>query len=91
MMKNLLPDRVELALLAAMALVCTLIVSHRPAMDLWMAMLTVPLFVVSAVMGLRRNWRETEADQDDGLIAVPERCKVPSAEHATSPHTTTDR
>lgn len=60
-MKNLLPDRVELAVLGAMALICTLIVGHGPAMDLWTAMMTVPLFIASAVMGLRRNWRLAEA------------------------------
>jgi len=64
-MKHLLPDRVELAAMAAMALGCALIVYYRPAVDLWMAAMAVPLFIVSSLMGLRRNWRETDVPRDN--------------------------
>ena len=72
-MKNLLPDRVELAMLGAMALAAALIVGNGPAVDLWTATLAVPLFIASAVMGLRRNWRLAEAAAEAPADESPER------------------
>ena len=60
-MKNLLPDRVELSVLAAMAVVCASAVQTGPKADLWLAVLSIPLFITAAVMGLRRNWRIADA------------------------------
>ena len=66
-MKHLLPDRVELSLMGALALLCALVVAHGVNADYLLAILAVPLFVASAVMGLRRNWKladESSAKQD---------------------------
>lgn len=60
-MKHLLPDRVELTVLTVMAVVCALVAGSAPQADLWLAVLSVPLFIAAAVMGLRRNWRTADA------------------------------
>ncbi len=62
-MKQLLPDRVELSILAVMALLCAGVVSEGVNPDYLLAVLAIPLFITSAVMGLRRNWRLTEAPE----------------------------
>jgi hypothetical protein len=64
-MKSLLPDRVELAVLSALALLCALVAGRSSQADLWLAALSVPLFITAAVMGLRRNWRLAEARQTE--------------------------
>lgn len=46
-----------------MALVCALVVGTGSEADLWLAVLSVPLFITAAVMGLRRNWRLSDARQ----------------------------
>jgi thiamine transporter ThiT len=62
-MKHLLPDRVELSVLAALALVCALVVELGVNADYLLALLAIPLFITSAVMGLRRNWKLADAQQ----------------------------
>jgi hypothetical protein len=52
-----LPNRVELAIFAAMALVCAVVVTLIPKHDYAMMFASMPLFAVSAVMGFRRNER----------------------------------
>jgi hypothetical protein len=65
-MRRLLPSRVELAIFAALAVVCTGVVStFRPGEhDLGLAALAAPIFLIAAVMGLRRSpvWTE-DADE----------------------------
>lgn len=52
-----LPSRIELGIFAFMALACTAIVAFVPKHDYAMMFASMPLFAVSAVMGLRRNER----------------------------------
>jgi hypothetical protein len=54
-MKHLMPGRVELAILLTAAVTCTLVVALSPVFDLTMAGVAVPLFLVSGLLGLRRN------------------------------------
>jgi hypothetical protein len=54
-MKHLMPGRVELAILLTAAVTCTLVVALSPIFDLTMAGVAVPLFLVSGLLGLRRN------------------------------------
>jgi len=54
-MKRLLPDRTEIMIFAAMAVVCSVIVACLPARDLGLSALAMPLFVTAAMMGVRRN------------------------------------
>jgi hypothetical protein len=56
-MRDRLPNRIELGIFAFMALVCTAIVALVPKHDYAMMFASMPLFAVSAVMGLRRNQR----------------------------------
>ena len=65
-MRNLLPGRMELAVLGTIAVLCTGIVgvgSIPP--DLMLPLLAMPVFVIAAVMGLRRSplWVEQAADE----------------------------
>lgn len=54
-MKHLMPGRVELAILFTAAVTCTLVVAFSPIFDLTMAGVAVPLFLMSGLLGLRRN------------------------------------
>jgi hypothetical protein len=56
-MKRYLPGRVELAMLAAMALVCTVVAGLIESRDVALAFLTVPVFFTASILGLRKNWR----------------------------------
>jgi hypothetical protein len=56
-MRDRLPNRIELGIFAFMALVCTAIVALVPKHDYAMMFASMPLFAVSAVMGLRRSER----------------------------------
>ncbi|MGB7157830.1 MAG: hypothetical protein WBD40_07175 [Tepidisphaeraceae bacterium] len=65
-MKSLLPGRTELAILAALAVLCAGIVgTEMIPHDLMLAMLAMPIFVIAAVMGLRRSpqWGEPAAEE----------------------------
>ncbi len=59
-MKNLIPGRVELMILLAAAVTCTVVVAVSPIFDLTMAGVAVPLFFLSGLLGLRRNARLAE-------------------------------
>ena len=67
-MRRLLPSRVELMIFAGLAVFCAAIVSvfKVDMHDLGFAMLGGPIFLVAAVMGLRRSpvWMAEEADED---------------------------
>ena len=52
---NRIPGRIEFAIFALMAVTCAAVVSLFPRHDYAMMFAAMPLFLVSAVMGLRRN------------------------------------
>jgi hypothetical protein len=54
-MKNRLPRTRELAIFAAMALICTLIVAIIGKHEVGFAVMGAPVFFVGAMMGLRRS------------------------------------
>jgi hypothetical protein len=56
-MRDRLPNRFELGIFAVMALLCAVVVALVPKHDYAMMFASMPLFAVSAVMGLRRNER----------------------------------
>jgi hypothetical protein len=66
-MRRLLPSAVELAIFATLALLCTAFVSRMNAgsHDLGFAALAGPVFLVAAVMGLRRSpvWTMSISDE----------------------------
>ena len=53
-MKNRFPRRQELFALIALSLLCTLIVTLTGKNDVGLAVLGAPVFLVAALMGLRR-------------------------------------
>jgi hypothetical protein len=59
-MKKLIPGKVELAILSCAAITCTVVVAVSPVFDLTMAGVAMPLFLMSGIMGLRRNARLAE-------------------------------
>ena len=68
-MRHLLPSGVEVMIFAALAVLCTGIVSvfQVNTHDLGLAALGGPIFLVAAVMGLRRSpiWSMDADDSDD--------------------------
>ena len=68
-MRRLLPSRVELAIFAALAVVCATIVAmfHPQKMDLGFAAFAGPIFLFAAVMGLRRSpaWTIVPTEESD--------------------------
>jgi hypothetical protein len=68
-MRRLLPSRVELAIFAAVAIVSAVFVhAFQPSTsDLRFAALACPIFLVAAVMGLRKSptWTGVSADEAD--------------------------
>jgi hypothetical protein len=54
-MKLHIPGPVELCIFVAMALICTLVVHLSPQRDTALFACTLPVFVVAALLGLRRN------------------------------------
>jgi hypothetical protein len=72
-MKSLLPNRTELVIFGAMAVLCTGIVGVGSIpQDLMFPLLSIPVFIVCAVMGLRRSpqWAEPAIDDaDDDQVA----------------------
>ncbi len=62
---SLLPNRIEIAIFATLAVILAGVVQTGAATDghdLMLAMLAMPLFVTAAVMGLRRSpqWADPE-------------------------------
>jgi hypothetical protein len=68
-MRRLLPSRVEFAIFATLAVLCAAVVGlFRPATsDLGFAALAGPIFLVAAVMGLRRSpaWTIVPSEEAD--------------------------
>jgi hypothetical protein len=56
-MRRLLPSKTETAIFAALAIICAVIVSMGGAPDVRLALLSMPVFLAAALMGLRRNQR----------------------------------
>jgi hypothetical protein len=54
-MKRLLPGRVELGVLLTLALVATLAASLMSRADVALFLVSMPLFFVATLMGLRRS------------------------------------
>jgi hypothetical protein len=66
-MRSLLPSRTELAIFGAIAVLCTGIIGAGSIPhDLMLPLLSIPVFVVAAVMGLRRSPQWAEPAGDDG-------------------------
>lgn len=68
-----LPKPVEIALFAAMAMVCAAVVLASPKHDSALFFAAVPLFLVCAMMGYRRNeqqarLREVEVAEAEELV-----------------------
>ena len=67
-MRSLLPSRTELAILGTLAVLCTGIAGTGTIPhDLMLAMLAMPIFVIAAVMGLRRSpqWADSVTDDSE--------------------------
>ena len=66
-MRRLLPSRVEIAIFATLAILCAALVgAFTPTTsDLRFAALAGPVFLVAAIMGLRRNPAFQIADVED--------------------------
>jgi hypothetical protein len=54
-MKRLLPGRVELGVLVVLAVLATLAASLMSRADVALFLVSMPLFFVATLMGLRRN------------------------------------
>ncbi len=54
-MKRLLPSRTELAILTTAAILCAAIAGSSESRDVILSLMAIPLFIVSALMGLRRS------------------------------------
>jgi len=52
---NRIPGRIEFAIFALMAVTCAAVVSLFPRHDYAMMFAAMPIFLVAAIMGLRRN------------------------------------
>ena len=66
-MRSLLPSRTELAIFGCLAVLCTGIVGIGSIpQDLMLPLLSIPVFVIAAVMGLRRSpqWAEPVGLED---------------------------
>ena len=67
-MRSLLPSRTELAIFGTIAVLCTGIIgADAIPTDLMFPLLAMPVFVIAAIMGLRRSpqWADPAA-ADDG-------------------------
>lgn len=54
-MKRLIPDRVEVAIFATVAILGAAIVSLTTAQDIGLSVMSVPIFIAAALMGMRRS------------------------------------
>ena len=68
-MRRLLPSRVELAIFATLALICTALVAllQPGTHDLGFAAMAGPIFLFAACLGLRRSpaWTATDDEADE--------------------------
>jgi maltodextrin utilization protein YvdJ len=68
-MKRLLPSLTEVAVLATFSILCAAIASFSSALDLALAGLSLPIFIVAAVMGLQRHVRNNVQPQTVVVVA----------------------
>jgi hypothetical protein len=68
-MKRYLPGRVELAMLATMALVCSVVAAMMDSRDVALALLTFPVFLTASILGLRKNWRFQDMARESAVDA----------------------
>jgi uncharacterized membrane protein len=61
-MKRLIPRRTEFFILVAMAMVCAVVASLTLKEDAALAVGSVPLFVASCLLGMRRNGQLSRRD-----------------------------
>lgn len=59
-MRHLLPCQAEVAIFATMAILCAAIADVGQAPDLGLSLLSIPIFISAAVMGLCRHWQLTD-------------------------------
>jgi hypothetical protein len=62
-MKRYLPGKTELLALAALALICALIVANLESRDAGLSLLAFPLFIIAAVLGLWKSGRLRGVDE----------------------------
>jgi hypothetical protein len=62
-MRRYLPGRIELCALAALAMLCTIIVANLEARDAGLSLLAFPLFIIAAVLGLWKSGRLRGVDE----------------------------
>jgi hypothetical protein len=67
-----LPKPVEIALFAAMALICAAVVLACPKRDSALFFASVPLFLICAIMGFRRNEQNLRAAEVEAEAEVEE-------------------
>ena len=60
-MRHLLPRRKELGIFAVIAVLCAAIVLRSGAHDLGLSLLSIPIFISAAMMGMRRHERLSAA------------------------------
>jgi hypothetical protein len=61
-MKRYLPGRVELGMFAVLALICAAIVASIESPDAGLSLLSFPVFLFAAIMGLWKSGRLRGAD-----------------------------
>jgi hypothetical protein len=62
-MKRYLPGRVELLVLASLAIICSVILANLEARDAGLSLLAFPLFIFAAVLGLWKSGRLRGVDE----------------------------
>jgi len=71
-MRRLLPSRVEVMIFATLAVLCSIVVAafHPNTSDLRFAALACPVFLIAAVMGLRRSpaWTIAPGEEPDDEV-----------------------
>ena len=75
-MRRLLPDRTELAVFAVLALVCATIVTQTGIQDLGLSLMSIPLFVFSAILGMKRSGQWDHVQQKP--VAEPVETEEPT-------------
>jgi uncharacterized membrane protein YoaK (UPF0700 family) len=64
-MRRYLPGRFELLMFAILALICGAIVSRISSLDAGLSILTFPIFLFAAILGLLKSDRFRSADLDE--------------------------
>jgi len=72
-MTRLLPGKTLLAVFAVAALLCAVFVSQFNKIDLGLSAMAIPVFIVSALLGMRRNAElaSLRESMEDPALAKP--------------------